>query len=180
MRPRPVLVLVIHELEQVCRHAHPARADACALDDARVLHRAGDHVHVTGEPGRVFFRGGFNRSFPCAVVVLGRLRHYVGQRKALRYGLRRGHLAGWRKVTAVKSAALVVRQRESLGRPQARLGVKLVGALFAGIRDQRTVEPLRYVHGRLAFIRLKSGKGVVAQRALHRQGHDHVRRVVRE
>ena len=45
VRPRPVLVLVIHELEQVFGHAYLARADACALGDARVVHRAGDQFN---------------------------------------------------------------------------------------------------------------------------------------
>jgi hypothetical protein len=70
----------------------------------------------------------------------------------LRHGLRRGHLAGWRKGAAVKSTALAVSQRGPLGRPQARFGVKLLGAFFTGIRDQRTVEPLRHVHGRLGVV----------------------------
>ena len=173
VRPGPVLALVIDELEQVFGHAHLARADALALGDARGIDRAGDDIHVTAGPARVFFRGGLDRGFPCTAVVLGRLGHHVDQRKALGHGLRRGHLAGRRQVTAVKSAALVVGQRGPLGRPKACIGEKLVGTLLVGIKNQRTVEPLRHVHGRLAFARVKKGKGVVAQRPLHRPGRDH-------
>ena len=116
VRPCLVPLLVVHQLEQVGGYAHLAWADAFALSDAWGIERASDHVHIARRPGGIFFRSIFDRHPPSALVVLRRLRHHVGQRKALGHGLRRGHLAGRRQVASIVSTTSIVLKRGPFGR----------------------------------------------------------------
>ena len=72
-------------------------------------------------------------------------------------------------------AAAIVLQRGPFGGAQARIGKEIVGALLVGVCDQRAVELLRHIHGRLAFPGMQDRKGVVAQRPVSGSGDNHGR-----
>ena len=175
MGPGLVSVLVVHELEQVLWHAHLARAYGFALGDAWGIHRTGDDIHVASGPASVFFRGRLDRDPPGAPVVLGRLGHHVGQRKALRHGARGRHVARWRQMALVVSAAFVVAQCCPFGRRQARVREKPVFSLLMGLCDQRAVELFGNKNGGLALARMQDRKSVVAQGTLQGPRRDHGR-----
>jgi len=67
--PGPILVFVVHELEQVLWNMHVARTDARALGNAWHEDRADDDVHVAAGSARIFSGGYLDRIFPCTPVM---------------------------------------------------------------------------------------------------------------
>jgi hypothetical protein len=163
MCPCPVFILIVDKLEKVFWHAHLVGSDSRALGNIWHENRSGDHIEIAGRSCYVLPRRHLDRLGPDATVMLRCLRHHIGQRKALRHGLCRGHVTGRRQVTAVEATAFVIVQFSAFCRTQSCISEKPVAALFIGICHGGPVQPLGHKHGRFALARMQYGEGVVAK-----------------
>lgn len=115
VRPCPLLVLVVHKLEQILWHTYLPRTDAWALGNAWSKHRAGDDVHVACSARSIFSSRHLNRLCPCATVMFWGLwtpwrlgGHHIYQRKALCHGLHGRHVSCRGQVATNKTTSFVI------------------------------------------------------------------------
>jgi len=113
MRPGPVVVLVVYQLEQVAWDPDPVVPDSGALLRE---HWPSNHEDITLGPAHVVPRVLFDLC-PGTAVVLDVLRHHIGQAETLRHGRRRGHVARRRHMPPGVAHAIRARVLQWVGIP---------------------------------------------------------------
>ena len=95
VRPSPVCILVVHQLEQVLWNTYLSRTDAGTLRNAWFINRASDDINVPRSPRSIFTCCSFYRLRPDAPVVFWRLWNNIRKLEALSHCLRSRHIPCW-------------------------------------------------------------------------------------
>ncbi|MPN22359.1 hypothetical protein SDC9_169742 [bioreactor metagenome] len=160
MHPALARAWVKHQLEDSLRHTHMVRADGLLR---ATEHRPGDHEHIALGAADIASRVLLYLP-PRTAVVLGVLRHHVGQRKALRLARLGMHIARSRHVPARIARAPVVVELRPITQRQPRLWIEPVLALDARSRIQPPrIQALGHINRCLGLPRVQHCKLVETQ-----------------